>query len=451
MLKKLTVPAFLILSTFVYAEPTECDAVLNNGFNIFQIYSEVQINEAYALMLTKTEEELDTIAKQYSSGESLSGKIKMIGAVWSSNKDNSQFREKFKMMQFRYQSGQVIDNSFYDYVKTKTVNNETLNKWESCKNKELETRVKLKDLSVQKGGFIKEIIGDESGLFTFIINKKPEQGQIDSVKIISVTKNNLEFLGSNNLKAGELIENYTGISQSMRLVNPDKTASLVVTIENFNPITHEFTKNALSHFPIGSIIASTLDFNQFSRETKNNPNGYFDTAESKWSPADGRRVMGSDYQKNYNDMLPDLRGQFLRGLNQFYSSGEPDEYENGKDEGARIQKNKYSYQNHATAVPTEGTPFKTLKTDVSDRYISDLQGGNYKSKSHENLNKVRSLPEDGWSGYVESGEGGDGSNQYGTRLHSKKGILELSQIVQGGDMETRPKNIGVYYYIRINK
>ena len=165
---------FTILALFTtvngYTQEHTCDKVLDLGFNIYKLYSKTQINETYNLMLTKSEVELDEMANKYEAGDSFDGSYKLIAVAWSKNRKNSSFRNKFKTSKFRYEAGLTIDNSFINYIKTKTVNEETLSKWESCRKLEINRQIMMQSAELKKGGFSQNVIGDESSIFTFIIN-----------------------------------------------------------------------------------------------------------------------------------------------------------------------------------------------------------------------------------------------------------------------------------------
>lgn len=165
--------------------------------------------------------------------------------------------------------------------------------------------------------------------------------------------------------------------------------------------------------PIGSIICSLLDFDQFSFATSNNvqsPNGKWDSKFSKWAPADGRLVTYSKYSKvTLLDKLPDMRGVFLRGVNVFdpvielnpSSSVKPvDESQKNPDnpKAGVFQKDEFKKHSHGTA-------------------------GHYQEYSLEGPHSLFRLME---------GTGGHETD------------------VAGTSTETRPKNVSVFYYIRIN-
>lgn len=421
--------SFLLISP-LQAEENSCDKILELGFNVYKLYSEAQINESYYLMLSKSEKELDKLANKYEKGDKLDGAYKMIAVAWSKNRKDEKYKERFRSSKFRYNAGLSIDNRFFEYIKIRTVNEETLSAWQKCKSNEILAKQKMKELELKSGGFIPEVVGDEAGVFTFVINKLPQEGHPSKVKIVNVTKSNIEFIGDYNLKAEEFVENYTGISQSMRLIDPTEEATLVVNLENYNPVSKRFNKNALSNFPLGSIITSVLDFNQFSYETKNHRNNEFDPSKSKWAPADGRKVTGSDYAK-YNNFVPDLRGQFLRGANIIFSTNEPTMYVNGKDPDTRNVIEKYSYQGQSTKLPNNRF---TGATNVT---------GNH---SHS----FTAITARGSSQNIPNAHGPQVNNGGGTT--SATGNHSHTVVVNaGGDRETRPRNMTVFYYIRINK
>jgi hypothetical protein len=160
--------------------------------------------------------------------------------------------------------------------------------------------------------------------------------------------------------------------------------------------------------PIGTIIASYLTFDQFSGVTSNNincPSGLFMARCSKWAPADGRTVPGSKLaglQLPLEGTVPDLRGVFLRGLDEFDSAGSaPAQNDNRND------------------------PEKS-------RRAGSYQADELKEHDH------------GFATSLNQTQVGPNSSSFG-----KNGGPGFRTSKEGGS-ETRPKNVAVYYYIRIN-
>ncbi|WP_157503209.1 hypothetical protein [Mangrovimonas xylaniphaga] len=424
-MKKVTLFLALLLSLQNFAQ-TDCGKDLQEAFKErYSLNNQQDIYNHFQSFFSLSETELDELSKKHESGESLEGKYEAYAVFWSRNKNKEQFRKKFRELKVRNEAGFTIDNSFYTEYYQETISEKSLEAYIEC----IKTLPKTgEDLA---GGFYYDIVGDLLSGFTFVLKKEPESGQIEEAKIISVSTNNLDFYDSYNLKPNALIRSFTGLSQNMKLKDPNISATLTLNIDGFDPMTIEFPAYPYANFPIGSIIISTLDFNAFSAETKNKM-PYSDRI-SKWAPADGRDVRNSDYGKRYNQLVPDMRGQFIRGKNQFFNSQEPQEFANGKDEGIRSDTNKYSYQRDATKLPN--SPFIGLTnvdgnhehtfTDQGTRYNSEEDsGGRTGTRYHNTITKK--------------------TNNDGKHKHSLK-------ITGGGDPETTPKNIAVYYYIRINQ
>ena len=156
--------------------------------------------------------------------------------------------------------------------------------------------------------------------------------------------------------------------------------------------------------PVGSIVPSMLNENQFKAQV-GDPST-FSSSSSKWTLADGRAISGSAYSTiTSQSNAPDLRGMFLRGLNAGRSDGKQD---------------------------PEG----------SSRSIGNYQADQVRSHNHNNgsFNRLMYV-----NGYNTMGGGIDYTNN-GLEVN-----LYTSAIIQPyGGTETRPRNIAVNYYIRIN-
>ena len=144
--------------------------------------------------------------------------------------------------------------------------------------------------------------------------------------------------------------------------------------------------------PIGSIIVSILSYKDFSQDSNFNP------ATSIWAPADGRKVTGSKYA-SIQDRVPDLRGVFLRGLNNCLKGADP------LDDGHKNPENKQA---------------------------GEFQPDGFREHSHQIAITT-----------VQSDFGGTGLPRYNRTTGD-------SQTANSGIEETRPKNVSVYFYIKIN-
>jgi hypothetical protein len=180
----------------------------------------------------------------------------------------------------------------------------------------------------------------------------------------------------------------------------------------------ESRKLELNALPIGTIIASMLEFKKFQN-----------VAGDTWKPADGRNVSAkSGYAKlTGNTVLPDLRGMFIRGLNQFdpHKASRRDKYKDPDGSGRKAG----MPQNDATSLPkNKKHPFKGIAESAGEHshiYFKALRVGG-RSGSEERASAQAST----------TGLAGD-------HTHT---VL----ITSGGDSETRPVNVAVFYYIKID-
>lgn len=155
---------------------------------------------------------------------------------------------------------------------------------------------------------------------------------------------------------------------------------------------------------LGTIIASTLNYDQLCTQLKERP--AFDAGKSTYAPCDGRSVVGSDYSEVTKEREAiDLRGRFLRGLNVIYGIGQ------------RLPFNPKE----------EGDPEVT-------RQMGDYQADAFKSHTHQ---------------YTDRQEG-NGPNQADDGNDVGFSKIETKTTSGTGGEETRPRNVAVYYYMRIN-
>ena len=155
--------------------------------------------------------------------------------------------------------------------------------------------------------------------------------------------------------------------------------------------------------PVGSIVPSMLNENQFKAQV-GDPST-FSSSSSKWTLADGRAISGSTYSTVASQPnAPDLRGMFLRGLNAGRSDGNQD--------------------------PEGGS-----------RTIGNYQADQVRSHNHNNGSFDRLMIANGL--YTTNGAV-DNTGPPEVNLFTSATINAF------GGTETRPRNIAVNYYIRIN-
>jgi hypothetical protein len=168
-----------------------------------------------------------------------------------------------------------------------------------------------------------------------------------------------------------------------------------------------------SAIPVGTIVASLLQPHAFLKQVGDI--AVFHPENSKWILADGEKDIGaSEYGKAaLTAKSPDLRGMFLRGVNLTRTDADPD----GAARAAG------GFQGDATRLPP------SAKITGNGAHKHSISAG---------------AAERGW-GQLEIGDGGGGGGPLST---GEDGVH--THDLTGGDVETRPKNVAVYYYLKIN-
>jgi hypothetical protein len=170
--------------------------------------------------------------------------------------------------------------------------------------------------------------------------------------------------------------------------------------------------------PLGTVIASMLDFDDFTRYMGESAD--FEPSFSTYVPCDGREIVGSRLAINMRGRMnfsPDLRGQFLRGLNVMKSEGQPDPIEERWDRTDDRNRGG-QYQADAIKDHVHEVPAKFQEADGGDQF----RGMGLDSNSNQS---------------------GDHRNGHDRSPYYTKGNL-------GGAIETRPRNVTVFYYMKIN-
>ena len=316
----------------------------------------------------------------------------------ASHQDISTFQSKISQAQTV-----VLDTSTYTTLSISTGNLQMANAFNDCMSR-----------SAAFGPGIAIESDDDSNLLTFTLSYRKVSSHDPSPTIASAQVTGLTAADTaavlKFLKPGTVIQDKMSVNGTRV---PTQEVSIVVNTSNGLSVVQrlapaELTLEALAN-PIGTIITSILDFETFSTLTKNhaaNPAGKFSTIKSKWAPCDGRSIVGSAYQANVaKTVLPDLRGCFVRGLNEFAS--DPDTPV-GADRA-----------NPAGQVPA-GT------------FQADGIGSHQHSYGTPVLDPFTAQP------------GGD------SRVARKDLAQQTTGANSGAVAETRPKNVSAYFYVRIN-
>ncbi len=172
---------------------------------------------------------------------------------------------------------------------------------------------------------------------------------------------------------------------------------------------------------LGEVITSILDYDTFSATYGDSED--FNVYTSKWAPADGRNIEGSVYAFLSRQIaVPDFRGMFLRGLN----SMAPDRGEMGLIANQRDpEANRNVGEFQLDALQGHWHELGSAAGDIGNARGNVRGTGNALAR-----------PADG-------AKNGNISKAVYAIADGENGIPRISK-------ETRPKNVAVYYYIRIN-
>jgi|GEM_PF-1244458 len=256
-----------------------------------------------------------------------------------------------------------------------------------------------------------EVLSDNGSQLTVSITyRQQDPTDPEFLTISTVNMNdNLRFQsGGNILRKGDIIPEFQPILLDIERENQNRTSTLIITFkarpesinESFDPIIQS------DGTPIGTVISSPFPYAQFCEI-----NGYpqfFDKQKSKWAPCDGRSIDSECFP----GQTPDLRGVFIRGLNQFLKDkDEPKLEETRKDPEDDRNPSSFQKDGFSEHAHTEFVTYYTGSTGATEGNKSGVC--NYPNSPH---------------GVYSSGV-----------KTSYEGIEE-----------TRPKNIALYYYIKIN-
>jgi hypothetical protein len=268
-------------------------------------------------------------------------------------------------------------------------------------------------------GFIQgtNVETEDAVVFTIYYRPSSPTDAMPKVTAFSVIPDGSIITGA--LTIGDNLKGFTTLVTCRRPADKD----LILTLQTdrggiSSKASAQDNISSSKEFPIGTIITSYLNFEQFNTATKNNdksPGGIWTSSKSKWAPCDGRPVPNSKFQTLTSQVqIPDLRGMFLRGLNAF------DPYQ-----------------------PVQ--PVSSDKADPDNRVIGQYQADAFQGHRHINSDNLAEN---------QSSQAPNNPHQRitvtGARPENSAGRFDAGFGTPRINVETRPKNIAVYYYIKIN-
>ncbi|WP_297338539.1 hypothetical protein [Algoriphagus sp.] len=254
---------------------------------------------------------------------------------------------------------------------------------------------------------------DNVVIFPFYYKPLSLSDEKPTVKSFTVYPNGVLIDGI--LEVGQKIESLAFSVVCARPINED----IIVSIETdrgqaFAKASAKENIFSEQNLPVGTIISSFLTFEQFSKLTKNHEEsgGVYTAEKSKWIPCDGRAAASSKFSRITGfSKVPDLRGVFLRGLNTF------------------------------DPTSTVGEKDPLTRDPENNRGVGSFQVDTFQGHWHQ---MIQPYDAQGFNTY--SGDGNTGVRNDIVRDPVSDGVNGTPRVSK----ETRPKNVAIYYYIRIN-
>ena len=327
---------------------------------------------------------------------------------------NAETRRRLDELRARYSISPDLPLGSQDFeaFASRVLNTDTVAEWSQCKTLCSECQANMGD---KQYGIIYRIHGQENELFNITFTYLPER-ETDPV---SVVVTGVTVIGGATqtpavIKRGASLQRYTGYTQTFKRTGAEADVSIRINLEGRESIRIPVTdKPPEGGLPVGTVIPSILSWEEYAKAAGDTLP--YDSGKNYWAPCDGRTIKDARlYERTTRANAPDLRGVFLRGLNQFAPG---DESEGLIDAVSDKQR------------------------DTGPRDADGLQGDGVGAHEHK---------------FYGGGARGTGNAESGNKIHyvwygeSDPGQSHERDTAKGPTGETRPKNAALHYYIKIN-
>ncbi|VFN05531.1 MAG: hypothetical protein BECKG1743D_GA0114223_111151 [Candidatus Kentron sp. G] len=271
-----------------------------------------------------------------------------------------------------------------------------------------------RDTQGRQNGIEYRITGQENEVFAITFTYFPER-ETDPDAVIAT---DLTVTGGGNahtptvIERGTILHRYTGVTQTFQRTDSGTDISIRLDLQGREGVEIRVTDRTQDRLPLGTIVQSILAWPEYVKAM--NDKLAFDPKINLWAPCDKRDITGSDLAAlSKRTEAPDLRGVFLRGMNQF------DPEEPGAVSGKR--------------------------RDPGPREADGFQHDNVGTHRHVLETTTRAPPKP--EHYTPSSTNIPVIRKAFLPYRSTKYPIDNNR--PGG--ETRPNNVAVHYYIKINQ
>jgi len=395
---------FFLICTYSFAQTKDCDcsAALNQNLKSKFTSTEYRDFKDWMYQYFKQDETTRSAMKS-SARSSWGGKFSTVidelpvkGGL-NADKASSKSNQKYYNAEQTYMQNKYLTDEQFNQVIEEHFDINQLDAYKSC----------LDLCKSQIGNGISYITGgDLKDAFYIQITFNSISGTPLVTLKGDALYTNIEPINGLIFRDSLVIADRQSVTQYFKRLDPTKTASFTVNLRQnikTTPITLEANPPVdQKAIPVGAIVASVLDYQQF---LKANGLDQLDNSNMKiapWVPCDGRILSVSRYAEYSGGKVPDLRGVFLRGINDY---------------GVAFAT--------VTTVPDQ-------QKNPENKLAGEFQLDMFKAHDHGITTYYDKIPRTG-----------------GTTSDIWRNDRPTRTSMEGG-AETRPKNVTVYYYIKIN-
>ena len=398
----------LLISTSIFAQTKECDCSgpLSKDLKTYISDNEYSDFKDWLYVYYQKDETTRTSLKNNASsswGAKISTVIKAIpvsGSVDGSS-TSSKDNQKYSRVEQSFMKNRYITNEELNELFVEEFSDNQLTAYLGC----------LKLCGITSGNGVFLYTGSETSDEFFIqVTYKSNSGGEKITLANNASYTNMEPISGLVFKENLVIKNGQSKTQYFKRLDNSKSASFTINVTEpiIIPTIDFAAKPTINQqaTPIGTIVASILDYNTFLKA-----NGLDKMENEKmetvlWIPCDGRKENKSKYSSYSGGNIPDLRGVFLRGINDYNT-------------------------NFPSVLPVKDNQ-KNPKNTVAGEFQDD----GIKTHTHDYQ--------------VGNAVNGHNYNTVGGEFYHPTVRMRTTKINNGAEEETRPKNITVYYYIKIN-
>ena len=203
-----------------------CNAILINGtMNTYNYQDYHNYKQMLREALSMDNDELRK--SQTNTNIKASIPMPVVDGLINVEGDASHSKDEYDRIVNKYRQNKDLEITEEDIVTltARTASKDIVNAWSAC-------------MGGSEFNYI--ILGDTFSEFALNLTLIPQNPHSKkSTRIQTVTTTNLQMEGSNNLKKGNTIYAYSGISQQFKRTNKGQAASIVVNVSDYKPVTIE--------------------------------------------------------------------------------------------------------------------------------------------------------------------------------------------------------------------